>query len=161
MTTREPRRSFLAQKPAWYIGDGGRLSVDRMLAGFQECFREHSEHWVERFEYQEAGPRLLLQAFVQRIVNSGGRIKREYGLGRMRTDLFFVWPTGGREGVREPGQTQTVVIECKVLRKGRDETRREGLRQTRGLHGRVRRGRGTLGDLRPRREPVVAGQAVP
>ena len=41
---------------------------------------------------------MLLQAFLQRIVNSGGRIEREYGLGRMRTDLLVVWPVGGRRG---------------------------------------------------------------
>ena len=35
---------------------------------------------MERFQYKEAGPQLLLQAFLQRIVNSGGRIEREYGL---------------------------------------------------------------------------------
>ena len=52
-------------------------------------FREHSEHWIKRFAYREAGPQLLLQAFLQRIVNSGGRIEREYGLGKMRTDLLI------------------------------------------------------------------------
>ncbi len=45
----------------------------------------------------EAGPQLLLQAFLQRGVNSGGRIEREYGLGRGRTDLLIVWPQEGRE----------------------------------------------------------------
>ena len=127
-------QAFLADEPAWYLDDDGSLLVDKMLAAFQEFFREHSEHWVERFQYKEAGPQLLLQAFLQRIVNSGGRIEREYGLGRMRTDLLIVWPAGGGRGTtpaREPGQMMKVVIECKVLRKGRDETRREGLRQTR------------------------------
>lgn len=41
---------------------------------------------MERFQYREAGPQLLLPAFLQRVVNSGGRIEREYGLGRGRTD---------------------------------------------------------------------------
>ncbi|MBI4771304.1 MAG: ATP-binding protein, partial [Chloroflexi bacterium] len=73
-------------QPAWYITPHGRLDVDKLLTAFQQFFREHSEHWVERFDYREAGPQLLLQAFLQRIVNSGGRIEREYGLGRKRTD---------------------------------------------------------------------------
>jgi len=34
----------------------------------------------------------LMQSFLQRIVNSGGRIDREYGLGRRRTDLLVQWP---------------------------------------------------------------------
>ena len=112
--------------PAWYIADDGALEVDKLLAAFQEFFREHSEHWVERFQYKEAGPQLLLQAFLQRIVNSGGRIEREYGLGRRRTDLLLVWPVGG-----DTGRTQKVVIECKVLYRGLERTLREGLAQTR------------------------------
>ena len=45
---------------------------------------------MERFQYKEAGPQLLLQAFLQRTVNGGGRIEREYGLGRMRTDFLLM-----------------------------------------------------------------------
>ena len=112
--------------PAWYVDAVGTLQVGKLLAAFQEFFREHSEHWVERFQYKEAGPQLLLQAFLQRIVNSGGRIEREYGLGRQRTDLLLVWPVGG-----DTGRTQKVVIECKVLYRGFERTLREGLEQTR------------------------------
>ena len=43
-------------------------------------------------QYKEAGTQFLLQAFLQRIVNSGGRIEREYGLGKMRTDLLLLRP---------------------------------------------------------------------
>ena len=60
-------------------------------------FREHSEHWLEHFQYKEAGPQLLLQAFLQRILNSGGRIELEYGLGRMRADLLLLWPLSQAE----------------------------------------------------------------
>ena len=141
-------QAFIAHEGAWYVGDDGSLLVDKMLAGFQEFFRENSEHWVERFDYKEAGPQLLLQAFLQRIVNSGGRIEREYGLGRMRTDLLVVWPVRERDGgarTREPVRTQKVVVECKVLRKGRDdETRREGLRQTRAYMDRCGAAEGHL-----------------
>ncbi len=109
---------------AWYIHANGSLDVVGLLTAFQTFFREHSEHWVKRFEYQEAGPQLLLQAFLQRIVNSGGRIEREYGLGRGRTDLLIVWPQGD--------QTLTVVIECKILYKNLEQTIAEGLEQTAG-----------------------------
>ncbi|WP_040839594.1 hypothetical protein [Thiothrix nivea] len=29
---------------------------------------------------------------MQRIINGGGRINREYGLGRKRTDPYIEWP---------------------------------------------------------------------
>ncbi len=119
----------LHHDPAWYVDKGRRLQVDKLLTAFQSFFREHSEHWVERFQYKEAGPQLLLQAFLQRIVNSGGRIEREYGLGRMRTDLLILWPAPGDA---QPFQSvQRVVIECKLLYKSLDQTVREGLEQTR------------------------------
>ena len=99
-----------------------RLGCGQAAGGVPILFREHSEHWVERFEYKEAGPQLLLQAFLQRVVNSGGRIEREYGLGRMRTDLLIVWPQGK--------QTRRFVVECKVLHKSLEQTLVAGLAQT-------------------------------
>ena len=119
-----PAQATVTDDPAWYVGADGALQVAKLLVAFQAFFREHSEHWVERFQYKEAGPQLLLQAFLQRI-SSGGRIEREYGLGRMRTDLLIVWPSDGDL------DAQRTVIECKVLRRSLDETVREGLRQTR------------------------------
>ncbi|MEW6379429.1 MAG: ATP-binding protein [bacterium] len=112
----------ISEQPSWYISpDDRRLDMDKLLGSFQEFFREHSEHWVERFQYKEAGPQLLLQAFLQRIINGGGRIEREYGLGRMRTDLLIIWPyTGG---------IQKVVIELKILHKSLDNTIEQGLKQ--------------------------------
>ena len=144
----------LVEETGWYVHADGRLDVVKLVAAFQGFFREHSERWLAglrpskeherhtaretqpdckakprsrelaRFDYQEAGPQLLLQAFLQRVVNGGGRIEREYGLGRGRTDLLIVWPAGGR--------TQHFVIECKVLheRRGLDRTIRDGLEQT-------------------------------
>ena len=115
----------LPQQMAWYLDADEGLDVDGLIAAFQEFFREHSEHWVQRFEqYHEAGPQLLLQAHLQRVVNGGGRIEREYALGRGRTDLLIVWPQGGRE--------RRFVVECKVLRKGLERTIAEGVEQTRG-----------------------------
>ena len=118
----------LLQEAAWYVDAEGGLDVGKLLGAFQGFFREHSEHWVGRFDYVEAGPPLLLQAFLQRVMNSGGRIEREYGLGRGRTDLLLVWPRG--EGEDAPGPSGKYVIECKVLRGGLAATLREGVEQT-------------------------------
>ncbi|MDX1653853.1 MAG: ATP-binding protein [Candidatus Competibacteraceae bacterium] len=111
----------ITQETAWYQRPDGSLDLDKLLSAFQAFFREHSEHWIERFDYKEAGPQLLLQAFLQRIVNGGGRIEREYGLGRRRTDLLVVWPQVQPE--------QRMVLELKIVHKGREATVREGLAQ--------------------------------
>jgi hypothetical protein len=82
----------IVQEPQWYIENDGRLNMMKLLKTFQQFFREHSESWLTRFRYEEAGPQLLIQAFLQRIINGGGLIDREYGLGRKRTDLYIRWP---------------------------------------------------------------------
>ena len=125
--------------PTWYIDANGTLQVGKLLAAFQAFFREHSEHWIERFQYKEAGPQLLLQAFLQRIINSGGRIEREYGLGRRRTDLLVVWPVGG-----DSSRIQKVVIECKLLHRSLEQTLRDGLEQTRAYMDRCATAEGHL-----------------
>ena len=114
----------LLVEPAWYIDDDGALNLGKLLEAFQEFFRENSEHWLKLFQYQEAGPQLLLQAFLQRVLIGGGRIEREYGLGRQRVDLFIRWP--------RPGDEQRFVIECKILHGSLDKTLEEGLPQTAG-----------------------------
>ncbi len=116
------------QESAWYVRPDGRLDMEKLLGAFQQFFREHAEHWIERFQYREAGPQLLLQAFLQRIVNGGGRIDREYGLGRKRTDLLVQWPLDEAQGFLGP--VQRVVLELKLLHKSLEATLREGLAQT-------------------------------
>ena len=132
---------------AWYVDAGGSLDMVKLLAAFQAFFREHSEHWAERFSYREAGPQLLLQAFLQRIVNGGGRIEREYGLGRGRTDLLVLWPraVGGEDASGAgAGGTYKTVVECKILHKSLDSTIEQGLEQTAGYMDRSAAGSGHL-----------------
>ena len=99
---------------AWYVDAGGRLNLTKLLTAFRTFFGEHSEHWLGRFsEYPEAGPQLILQAYLHRVVNGGGRIEREYGLGRGRVDLLLLWP---REAGQPSDLWERFVVECKVLR---------------------------------------------
>ncbi len=97
-------QDYLTQKTAWYIRPDGSLDMEKLLTGFSEFFRENSEFWLERFDYKEAGPHLLLMAFLQRIINGGGSIQREYALGRRRVDLLILW------------QQQRIVVELKIWR---------------------------------------------
>jgi len=118
----------IPQETDWYVRPDKRLDLPELLDAFQQFFRENSEIWIERFDYKEAGPQLLMQAFLQRIVNSGGRIDREYGLGRRRTDLLVQWPLETDRGFHGP--VQRAVIELKILRKSLEATIEEGLVQT-------------------------------
>ncbi|MEO0455777.1 MAG: AAA-like domain-containing protein [Cyanobacteria bacterium P01_A01_bin.114] len=118
----------IVQAEQWYQTADGRLDMPKLLRAFQQFFRENSEAWIERFDYKEAGPQLLLQAFLQRILNGGGRLTREYGLGRRRTDLFIEWPLDKAKSFLGP--VQRIVLELKILRKSLAITLAEGLTQT-------------------------------
>ena len=146
----------LDQETGWYVDAGGGLELDRLLAAFQVFFREHSEHWLGRFEYREAGPQLILQAFLQRVVNGGGRIEREYGLGRGRTDLLILWPRGER---------RRFVVECKVFHEGKrrslDGVIGRGVEQTLGYLDRCGSGEGHLVVFDRKRREAVGGEGVP
>jgi hypothetical protein len=102
--------------------------MPKLIAAFQQFFREHADIWSEGFSYKESAPQLIMQAFLQRIINGGGRINREYGLGRRRTDLFIEWPLDEKQGLYGP--IQRIVIEIKLRRGALETVIAQGLEQT-------------------------------
>jgi hypothetical protein len=123
----------MASRPdqPWYIGSDGRMDMKKLLREFQQFFRENAESWLERFDYKEAGFQRLLQAFLQRIVNGGGLIDREYALGSGRVDILVRWRVK-TPGAPKPSE-QRFVLELKTVReKTRDPNRllSDGLEQT-------------------------------
>ena len=117
-------QSSLDLRTRWYVDGEGRLDMTKLLSAFSTFFGEHAEHWLAHLgEYREAAPQLILQAYLHRVVNSGGRIEREYGLGRGRTDLLVLWP---REAGQPSDLWERFVVECKVLR----DTDRKSLART-------------------------------
>lgn len=119
-------QEMLSQQPLWYENADGSINMEKLLLDFQQFFRANSDSWIGKFDYKEAGPQLLLQCFLQRIVNGGGYIDREYGLGRGRTDLLVRKPLGEGYGV----PMQRIVLELKIRKYSLERTIEDGLRQT-------------------------------
>lgn len=119
-------QQLLIQQPQWFQRPDGSIDMEKLLLDFQQFFRQNADSWIERFDYREAGPQLLLQAFLQRIVNGGGYIDREYGLGRKRTDLLIRKPLTDSYG----GPVQRIVLELKIKREALDTVISNGLQQT-------------------------------
>ena len=65
-------------------------------------------------------------AFLQRVVNSGGFIDREYGVGRGRIDLLLRWPYKLPSGERA---WQREALELKVWKQAKPNPRDGGLKQ--------------------------------
>ncbi len=116
------------QETIWYLTKERRIDMPKLLQAFQQFFRENADAWIERFQYKEAGPQLLLQAFLQRVINGGGRITREYGIGMKRMDLYLEWPLDETLAFRGP--LQRVVLELKIQRSSLKNTLVEALPQT-------------------------------
>ena len=105
----------IANEPAWYVTKDGKLEMRKLMEAWQKFWRKDGHLAAEGFGYRESGPHLMLMAFLQRIVNGGGRIEREYGLGRGALDLLVEF--GGERHA----------IEVKVRRHERSEEK--GLKQ--------------------------------
>ena len=79
--------------PAWIREDG--LDMDGLLKGFQAFWRENAEMFTSReSDYTEALPHLVLMGFLQRVINGGGRIVREWAVGNGRLDLLVEFRQG-------------------------------------------------------------------
>jgi hypothetical protein len=104
----------LNEQTEWYV-ENGKLQMKKLLKNFQNFYRQNSDIWLEKFAYKEAGPHLLLMAFLQRILNGGGKINREYGLGLMRIDIYVEY------------NDDKFCLELKVLRD--ESTCEKGLKQ--------------------------------
>jgi hypothetical protein len=73
-----------------YINGSG-LDMDYLMRDFQQFWRENSEIWRKKHDYEEAAPHIVLMAFLQRIVNGGGQIIREMAAGTGRLDLCVIY----------------------------------------------------------------------
>jgi hypothetical protein len=107
----------IAEEPESYVRPDGSLDMPRLMTGWQQFWRTDGHLAAAGFLYREAGPHLMLMAFLQRIVNGGGRIEREYGFGRGALDLLIFW------------KDKRYAIELKLRR--RTETEAEAIAQVR------------------------------
>lgn len=126
----------------FYVQPDGSLDMDKLLQEFQKFYRKNSEHWLERFQYKEAGHQLLLMAFLQRVVNGGGRIEREMAAGNGRTDLAVFW------------KDQVFILEMKIKRD--NATKEEGLDQIWAYMDRLDRQQGYLVLFEPQSPKAVS-----
>jgi hypothetical protein len=112
-----------------FVLPDGRLDLRKLFTDFAAFWREQGDALVGGMTYHEVAPQLVLMAFLQKLVNGGGVIDREYGLGRRRIDLLLRWPYRGEDGAR---LVQREAMELKVWRKGEKDPLAQGLTQLDG-----------------------------
>ncbi len=136
-------------EPRSFVLPDGRLAFRRILREFAAFWREHGDVLAAGLPYHEVAPQLVLMAYLQRVVNGGGHIDREYGLGRGRIDLLVRWPYRKADGQRA---LQRRALEMKVWRAGKADPRDEGLKQLDGYLEQLGLARGVLVIFDRRRE---------
>ncbi|MBF6350024.1 ATP-binding protein [Nocardia flavorosea] len=99
----------ITSKPSQFRLDDGRLDFPKLLTAFVSFWKEHGEFLTSRHSYHEVAPQLVMMAFLHRIVNGGGYIDREYGVGAGRIDLLIRQPYSGADG-RQAVQREAVEL---------------------------------------------------
>lgn len=107
---------LITQTALPYKRADGSLNASALIQGFVDFYRENSAIWLDKFDYKEAAPHLLMMAFLQRVINGGGTLQREYALGTRRVDILLKWGH------------QVIVFELKIRHNQASVT--EGLKQT-------------------------------
>ena len=153
-------QELLVQETAWYVDAGGGLDMPRLLGAFQAFFREHSEHWLGRFDYAEAGP----AASVAGIPAACGEQRRAHR-ARVRSGPGSHGPAGAVAAGRRAGGARRGVgpvrrrVQGAAREPGADH--RGGIGADRGLHGPLREPVGPSGRLRPERRQALGGEDLP
>ena len=109
-------------RPTWaWQDERGRLRFPALVAAFLQWWRENADVLIQDIpEYPEAIPHLAFMAFLQRVINGGGTVQREYAAGRGALDLLVHFGD------------ERFVVELKRVRArdSRDTVREKAIRQT-------------------------------
>ena len=119
------RDSVLAS-PSSFVMPDGRLAWRKLLEEFAAWWRQYGEILVRGEVYHEVAPQLIFLAYLTRIVNGGGFVDPEYGVGRGRLDILVRKPYTDADGKRA---IQWEAIELKVRTEDIGDPQDEGLAQ--------------------------------
>ena len=141
------------QRTARFVTEDGGLDMPRLLSRFQEYFREHSEHWISRFDYEEGRPATAAAG----VLPARHQQRRPHGTG--------VRPRQGPDG--SPADVARSRWLAEVRRGMQSPPRQPGGNGTPGpgtdgsVYGSLRRRVRPPRDLRPPRQTHLEGEDLP
>ncbi len=126
----------------------GRLNPRQFLLNFLDFWREHGESMMQSVSYHEAAPHLVLMAYLQRVINGGGRSSALSSHASCAAERAHMDVRTGQAGAGCVGRiereyaagsgrldllvivgAQHMAIEVKVWRTGRKDPLIDGLQQ--------------------------------
>lgn len=146
-----PVEASVTDEPRAFLLPDGRLAFRKLLRAFAAFWREHGAALLGATPYHEVAAQLVFMAFLQRIVNGGGHVDREYGVGRGRMDVLVRWPYRRSDGTRAE---QRRAVEIKVWRPRGEDPLKRGLAQLDAYLAGLGLRRGTLVIFDRRRKAV-------
>jgi hypothetical protein len=132
-----PIASQVTEKPSRFVLPDGRLDFPLLLEAFTDFWVDIGAEMASKEKYHEVSTQVVFMGFLQRIVNGGGFVDREYALGTGRTDILVRKPYGH-------GQVQREYIELKVWLPKKGDPLDAGLRQLDSYLSTARLNVGTL-----------------
>ncbi len=88
----------ITAEPRAFLLPDGRLDFRKILQEFAAWWKLNGEFLAKSEVYHEVAPQLIFMAYLQRVVNGGGFVDREYGIGTGRTDILVRKPCTGPDG---------------------------------------------------------------
>jgi hypothetical protein len=122
---------YLNQRIQWNIPeeiigkwmDGQSIDMTGLLKEFQRFWALKSEKYLTGLHYLEAGPHILLSAFLQRVVNGGAAVMEEYADGQGYADIV----------VKYAGQNYVIELKIKDNQKSKQDSLKQILCYMDGL----------------------------
>jgi hypothetical protein len=155
----------VTDQPRDFVLPDDRLDMRKILDGFAAFWKAFGASMAQGENYHEAAAQLVFQAYLQRIVNGGGWVDREYGLGTGKIDLLIRKPYTDADG--KPA-VQREVIELKIRRQGRGNPLKDALVQIDGYLDQLSLDTGIViifdrrpSALRKRPNPVITSATTP
>jgi hypothetical protein len=147
--------SQVTESPSRFLLPDGRLDFPLLLDAFADFWVDHGAKMANTENYREASVQVVFMGFLQRLVNGGGYVEREYGVGAGRIDILVRKPYGDRQEQRE-------AVELKVWYPDEPDPLKAGLKQLDGYLSTLRLDVGTLiiFDRRPSAAPVADRTAI-
>jgi hypothetical protein len=86
--TEVQRKSLATWSPAW-LDAAGRIDPVKLRENFLTFWALHRDMMKDRISYPEAVAHFGLMTYLDRVANGGGRVDREFAVGRGRLDLLL------------------------------------------------------------------------
>jgi len=103
--------------PTLWKNEDGTINVTNLLTLFKDHWYESMDIWGSDMSgYKEAAAQLVTNTFLQRVINGGGEIGREYGIGRKRMDIYIKRPYYIGSGNNKTLKIQKIVLEVKTIK---------------------------------------------